>query len=108
RARAAWEQLLAEEEGAAFTPGIPSALNNLGALADRTGDRALALKYFRRALPMMDSPQSGLPRALVLHEIAHIEEEQGHLPEAEQGYAEAVKLLDSVRSSLAGISEAKS
>ena len=108
KARDIWLQMLAEEEQRGLTAFIPGTLGSLGDAERSLGNTDRALEYYSCELKLIENNRNPVDRALLLHEIADIEDVRGRPNIAEQKLEEAVGLLEKVRNSFGGLTEIKS
>ena len=91
-----------------LTPAIPPTVAMLAMVEGYLGHSDEALKWYREELRLTEASGDTLGNAGTLSSIAEIEEEKGSLDEAEADLKRSVGMLETVRTSLRGLSEAKS
>src|SRR5206468_2999304 len=100
------EEELAFERKNGLTPFIPTTLSSLAQAEYLLGRSDKALELYREVLLMNEEAGDNLSRASRLRAIAEIEENKGDLEAAERDMSAAVAAVETVRTSLSGLSEA--
>ncbi len=106
KARTIWLELLAEERKT--DDPLQIILSSIGSVELALGHLDKALEYYHQGLEQLDRNGFESVKASVLGSIADIEERKGRNADAEKHLGEAVTLIEKVRESFSGLSEAKS
>ncbi|HMA32865.1 MAG TPA: tetratricopeptide repeat protein, partial [Chloroflexia bacterium] len=92
RARAYFEENLAQRRALADRPGIADALNNLGLLAHNQGDYAPAQQFFAESLALRRDLGDPYPIAVTLNNLGLVAADQGDYGQAVGFYEESLAL----------------
>ncbi|MCS6862564.1 MAG: CHAT domain-containing protein, partial [Abditibacteriales bacterium] len=82
-------------------------LSDIGYVYDVQGDLEKALAYYQQALPLMRETRDKRGEAMTLTNLAIVEDSLGRLTDASRHLHDAVMILENIRESLGGLSEAK-
>lgn len=87
--------------------GEANTLNDIGAVYSDIGQPQKALEFYQQALPLLREVENKSGEAVTLSSIAAVEESQGRLAAANSNLLAALAILEDIRMSLGGLSEAK-
>ena len=105
KAKETWEQLLPLQVQSGLSTA--STLGSIGLIEWNMGNKDKALELYQREYDLISHSENSLNKAVILNSIAEIEEEKGNLVNAEKHLKEAIELSEKARSSLGGLSQAK-